>query len=82
MPTNKQIKTLPVTVGQPASAADAALSAAFRQALGGKAGEPHLPASPLKRGQEIARLAKTDNPGASLKGSPRKAHIGPRSGHK
>jgi hypothetical protein len=61
---------------------DAALSAAFRQALGARTGQPHLPGSSLKTGQEIAKLAKADKPAAPGKGAPRKAHIGPRSGHK
>ena len=61
---------------------DASLSAAFRHALGGKPADGHLPGASLKRGQEIAKRAKADKPGASPKGSPRKAHIGPRSGHK
>lgn len=62
--------------------ADAALSAAFRHALGGKPGDAHLPGASLKRGQEIAKQAKIDRPGAPAKGAPRNAHIGPRSGHK
>lgn len=66
------------TAGHP----DAGLSAAFRHALGTGTGQPHLPASSLKTGQEIARQARADRPAAPAKGSPRKAHIGPRSGHK
>lgn len=62
--------------------ADASLSAAFRQALGGRPGEGHLPVPSLKTGQEIARRARADKPGAPQKATPGKVHIGPRSGHK
>lgn len=72
---------LPGLTPPPPDAADAGLSAAFRLALGGKAGQPHLPGSGRKAGQEIARLARTEKP-AAPKGRPRKTHIGPRSGHK
>ena len=61
---------------------DASLSAAFRHALGGKPAEDHLRGTPMKRGQEIAKLAKADRPGSLAKGAPRKTNIGPRSGHK
>jgi len=66
---------------------DAGLSAAFRHALGGGHAEGHLPVPSLKTGQEIARRAKADkafmhSAGAPQKASPRKTHIGPRSGHK
>ena len=62
--------------------ADASLSAAFRHALGGGQAQAHLPLRSLKAGQEIAKRAKADKPGAPQKAAPRKAHIGPRSGHK
>lgn len=61
---------------------DASLSAAFRQVLGGRPSEGHLPVPSLKTGQEIARQAKAGKPGAPMKGAPGKVHIGPRSGHK
>lgn len=75
---------LPGLTGDAATpqAPDVGLSAAFRHVLGGKAGQPHLPGSSLKTGQEIAKRAKTEKPGAPSKAAPRKAHIGPRSGHK
>lgn len=62
--------------------ADAGLSAAFRQALGGRSGEAHIPDASSRTGREIARQAKADRPGAPHKGTARKTHIGPRSGHK
>lgn len=73
--------SLPAISGQPA-APDTALSSAFRHVLGAGGSQNHLAASPLKQGQEIARRAKAENHGAAPKGAPRKAHIGPRSGHK
>ena len=75
-------KSLPGLAPDGAQPPDASLSAAFRTALGGKLGEAHLPLPALKTGQEIARQAKAHKPGAPNKGAPRKAHIGPRSGHK
>ena len=77
-PTHSLTNPLPGSAASP----DSSLSAAFRSALGGKPDAAHLPASPLKTGQEIARQAKSSRPGAPHKGAPRKAHIGPRSGHK
>ena len=74
--------SFPLAAGTLQQPADAGLSAAFRHVLGTKPGEAHLPAPALKPGQEIARLARSDKPAAAGKGTPRKAHIGPRSGHK
>lgn len=73
---------LPDAAHQGAPAPDASLSAAFRAALGGKPGEGHLPRPALKAGQEIARQAKAQKPGAPQKGAQGKTRIGPRSGHK
>ena len=73
--------SLPAISGQPA-APDTALSSAFRHVLGGTGAQGHLPTAPLKTGQEIARRAKAEKPGAAQTGAPRKTHIGPRSGHK
>lgn len=73
--------SLPVSSGQP-GAADTALSSAFRHVLGGAGAQGHPPSSPLKAGRELARRAKAEKPGAAQKGTPRKTHIGPRSGHK
>lgn len=64
------------------SAPDASLSAAFKQALGAKPGEAHLPGQASAASRDIARLAKAEKPHAPLKGLPGKTHIGPRSGHK
>ena len=61
---------------------DAPLSAAFRSVLGCQAPQDHLRDAPSHGAQEIARLAKSVKPGATGKATPRKAHIGPRSGHK
>ena len=69
-------------LSQATPAPDTTLSSAFRHVLGAGGSQNHLAASPLKQGQEIARRAKAENHGAAPKGAPRKAHIGPRSGHK
>lgn len=68
----------PIYAGE---APDAALSAAFRQALGAAPNEAHPQLPSLNRGTELAKRAKAGKP-AFDKASPRKAHIGPRSGHK
>lgn len=78
---NKRLSARPVTAAFLAPA-DASLSAAFRHALGGSPLQGHLPDQPLKRGQEMAKLAKAGKPHAPGKGASRKPHIGPRSGHK
>ena len=75
-------RSLPGIAPEGAPSPDASLSAAVKAALGGKSGEAHLPPPALKTGQEIARQARAQKPGAPQKGAPRKAHIGPRSGHK
>ena len=67
--------------GGSTSAPDASLSAAFKQALGAKPAESHLPGQG-STSKDIARVAKADKPHAPLKGSRGKTHIGPRSGHK
>lgn len=72
--------TTPAT-GAPQSP-DAALSAAFRSVLGRQTSQDHLRDAPKLGAQGIARSAKSERPGATGKGTPRKAHIGPRSGHK
>lgn len=85
MPANINNKggfALPATDAASPLPPDATLSAAFRHALGGKHAENHLRDHPLKRGQEVAKLAKAGKPPAPGKGAPKKAHIGPRSGHK
>ena len=61
--------------------ADAGLSAAVRNALGSGREAAHLPARFVKTGNDIARRAKAEKPSVRT-GAPRKAHIGPRSGHK
>lgn len=61
---------------------DAALSAAFRSVLGRAASQDHLRDAPTHGASDLARLAKSGKPGATVKGTPTKAHIGPRSGHK
>lgn len=65
-----------------AATADNPLSPAFAQALGGA-----LPAGGSGSGnrftaKDTLRQAVTDRPAAPGKGTPRKPHIGPRSGHK
>lgn len=80
--TDPSTASLPGLASAPPLPADAGLSAAFRQALGGRSGEAHIPDASAKRSKEIARQAKADRPGAPHKGSARKTHIGPRSGHK
>src|SRR5690606_18305466 len=65
-----------------ATAADTSLSAAFRHVLGQGPSESPFQNSGLKIGQEIAKRAKTERPGAHSSSAPRKNQVGPRSGHK
>lgn len=66
----------------PLTAPDTALSPAFRNVLGSSAPRPHLPASALTGGQEMAKQAKTKKLAGSLKSGPRGTPVRPRSGHK
>jgi hypothetical protein len=64
------------------NAADTSLSPAFRNVLGSRGRDAHLPALALTTAHEIAKRAKTEKPSANPKGAPRSTHVGPRSGHK
>lgn len=66
----------------PQPAAGPNLSAAFRAALGGVADQPHLRPDSARSARKPGKQAKEERPAAPLKAPPRKAHIGPRSGHK
>lgn len=75
------IKKLSTNAGQPTTP-DISLSAAFRHVLGAAPDQPHLPASTMKRGQELAKSAKGGKPAGPAARAPGKFHLGPRSGHK
>ena len=81
-----ELSVTALTFPQPNSASprlpDDSLSAAFRHAVGGKPGDARLPIPSLESGQEVAKRAGTDKPGASYAGVSAKNRIGPRSGHK
>jgi hypothetical protein len=82
-PATLSAAVLPAITAVTGAHADAALSSAFRNALGSSGNAPHLPAPTLTPGQELSKRAKADKPAARFKGAPHsKANIGPRSGHK
>jgi len=61
---------------------DNPLSPAFAQALGGPLPSVGSGSGNKFTAKDTLRQAMTERPGAPGKGTPRKPHIGPRSGHK
>ncbi|MCG6114535.1 MAG: hypothetical protein MEQ84_04990 [Mesorhizobium sp.] len=67
---------------QARATADTPLPTVFAQALGGPLPSAGSGSGNKFTAKDTLRQAMTDRPAAPGKGTPRKPHIGPRSGHK